>query len=243
MHADETSHPEGATLLWLWVFISANTAVYLIGHRSKEIFQNLLESGQIAFNGWLMSDGYAVYRDYPNRLRCWAHIKRKAKGLCECYTQTSRAYGEDVLEIMETLMQGIYHAREGPDKGTVSIRKAHQDSLDELYSLAQKMAVSTHEKTRQLGVELLNDWEAFFRILDSPCWPLTNNEAERALRHWVILRRITYGTRSEQGSRALALFASVITTCRLRGCSPLLFIRDVVQARRDGLEASPLPAG
>ena len=65
-------------------------------------------------------------------------------------------------------------------------------------------------------------------VLARPACPLTNNEAERALRHWVILRRISFGTRTEQGSRALALFASIIGTCRLRDQSPLLFIRDVV---------------
>ncbi len=242
MHADEISHPEGASLLWLWVFISANTALYLVGRRSKEIFQNLLESGQITFNGWLMSDGYKVYRDYPNRLRCWAHIMRKATGLSECYTPGSRTAGERVLQILDQLIHAIYQAREGPNQGKLSIKQTYQALLDELYALAQKMSTSGHEKTRQLGVELLNDWDAFFRVLDNPCWPLTNNKAERALRHWVILRRITYGTGSEQGSRALALFASVITTCRLRAHSPLLFIRDVVQARRDGLEAPALPA-
>jgi hypothetical protein len=59
-------------------------------------------------------------------------------------------------------------------------------------------------------------------VLEYPAWPLTNNEAERALRHWGILRKITQGTNSEQGSRALALFASVFATCRLRNSSPLL---------------------
>jgi transposase len=80
-------------------------------------------------------------------------------------------------------------------------------------------------------------------VLDHPSWPLTNNEAERALRHWVILRRITYGTRSERGSRALALFASIIGTCRLRRFSPLKFIRDVVSARRSGHDAPLMPQG
>ena len=74
-----------------------------------------------------------------------------------------------------------------------------------------------------------------------PAWPLTNNEAERALRHWVILRKITQGTRSEQGSRALALFASVFATCRLRNSSPLLYIRDVIKMRRQGNDVPKLP--
>jgi len=138
-------------------------------------------------------------------------------------------------------MDAIYQAREGPDKGTVSIAEAHSETVEKIRVLCAAMKQSTHKKTRELGGEFLNDWEAIFRILDYPAWPLTNNEAERALRHWVILRKMTQGTRSEQGSRALALFASVITTCRLRKASPLLFMRDVIQARRKGLDAPALP--
>ena len=77
--------------------------------------------------------------------------------------------------------------------------------------------------------------------MEYPFLPLTNNEAERALRHWVILRKITQGTRSEQGSRALALFASIFTTCRLRKSSPLLYIRDVINLRRQGKDVPELP--
>jgi transposase len=57
------------------------------------------------------------------------------------------------------------------------------------------MSRCSHEQAQKLGKELLNDWEAIFRVLDEPHLPLTNNVAERALRHWVILRRISQGTR------------------------------------------------
>jgi transposase len=40
-----------------------------------------------------------------------------------------------------------------------------------------------HGKTHELAVEFLNDWGAIFAVLSDPLWPLTNNEAERALRH------------------------------------------------------------
>jgi hypothetical protein len=39
-------------------------------------------------------------------------------------------------------------------------------------------------------------------VLDHPELPLSNNEAERALRHWVIARRIGMGIRTAQGTRA-----------------------------------------
>jgi IS1 family transposase len=241
MHADETSHKEAGALLWLWVFITSSTALFLIGYRSKEILTNLLDSFESGFDGWLMSDGYCIYRDHPKRLRCWAHLTRKARGLKECFSKTSRSYGRQVDVIMESLMNAIYSAREGPDEGKASIADNHREQLEHLKEICLEMSASSHNKTHALGTEFLNDWEAIFRILDYPAWPITNNEAERALRHWVILRKITQGTRSEQGSRALALFASVIATCRLRNASPLLYIRDVIKLRRQGDDVPKLP--
>jgi len=241
LHADETSQNEAGKRLWLWVFITATTALFLIGRRTKDIFIQLIASSERQFDGWLMSDGYRVYRSYLKRLRCWAHLTRKAKGLSESYTAASRHYGKQIGDSLGRLMDAIYRAREGPDKGKVSITTEHQSELNRLRELCEAMSASSHKKTRELGKEFLNDWDAIFRVLDYPAWPLTNNEAERALRHWVILRRITQGTRSAQGSRALALFASVIETCRLRKVSPLLYIRDVITLRRQGKDAPKLP--
>ncbi len=239
--ADETSHKEAGTLLWLWVFISSQTAVFFIGYRTQEIFINLLDSCHPRFSGWLMSDGYCIYRNYLKRLRCWAHLIRKARGLSESLSKDVQCYGKQVEDILESLMDAVYCAREGPDKGMLSIIDQHKPLLERLKSICHEMSESTHKKTRELGREFLNDWEAIFRVLERPVWPLTNNEAERALRHWVILRKITQGTRSEQGSRALALFASIIATCRLRDVSPLLFIRDVIKSRRQGGDVPKLP--
>ena len=86
MHADETSHNEAGEKLWLWVFITSSTALFLIGRRTKEILTNLIDACT-DFNGQLMTDGYKLYRVYLNRLRCWAHLFRKAKGLRDSYTK------------------------------------------------------------------------------------------------------------------------------------------------------------
>jgi hypothetical protein len=107
LHVDETSHPEGLTRLWLWVFISANTALFQIGWRTKELFLNVLDATGTGYEGWLMSDGYAMYRDYPRRLRCWAHLKRKAIGLAESYDQSVKQTGQLMLEHLNQLMEAI----------------------------------------------------------------------------------------------------------------------------------------
>ncbi|MGH9799014.1 MAG: IS66 family transposase [Blastocatellia bacterium] len=50
-------------------------------------------------------------------------------------------------------------------------------------SVGKQIKTVFHKPTRDLANEMLNDWEAIFRVLQHPELPLTNNEAERALRH------------------------------------------------------------
>jgi len=93
VHADETSWREAGQALWLWVFVTAQTVLYQIGYRTQEIVANVLSA---AFQGTLMTDGYAVYRTYPNRLRCWAHLMRKLVGLSESTHQRVAAIGRQL---------------------------------------------------------------------------------------------------------------------------------------------------
>ena len=59
------------------------------------------------------------------------------------------------------------------------------------------MSIGEHVKTRELAREMFNYWAAVFQVLAYPHLPLTNNEAERALRHGVILRNICHGTNNK----------------------------------------------
>ncbi len=185
-----------------------------------------------------MADGYGAYREYRNRLRCWAHLIRKARALAETYTPQVQGYGVTLLETFDFLIDKVYQAREGPPQ---DLRPLLAEDLVRLRALCEKMRRSRNAKASALGGEFLNDWDAIFQVLAHPHLPLTNNYAERLLRHWVILRRIGYGTRTEPGSLALATFASLIETCRLRHASPLRYLQQVIAARRIGLAAPALP--
>jgi hypothetical protein len=235
LHADETSWPEGGALFWLWVFASANTILYYIAGRGGELLDNVLEG----FTGVLMTDGWSAYRDYALRLRCWAHLLRKARGLSESYNREARAFGVQVLATLKTLMAAVYAAREGPIPGDLTPHHAH--TLADLHAVCERMRGHDHAKIHALAVELLNDWDAIFRVLRDPKLPLTNNDAERPIRHWVISRRISHGSRTDVGSRVVALLASVIDTCRKRGHSPWPYLQTAIADRRAGRSLAPLP--
>jgi hypothetical protein len=237
VHADETSWFEHGRLVWLWVFTSATTTVFAIGRRSKDVLGDVLGT---LFQGWLMSDGYWAYRDYDNRLRCLAHLLRKARGLEESLDRQAQVVGQQLRRCLDQVIAAVHQARDGPPPA--DLRQQHAAQLQALWTLCLAHADSAHAQTKALARELLNDWDTFWVVLDEPHLPLTNNDAERALRHWVIARRIGYGTRNGQGSRCVALLASVIDTCRQRNLSPWDFLAEVVRERRQGHRAPLLTA-
>ncbi|NCA73137.1 MAG: IS66 family transposase, partial [Sphingobacteriia bacterium] len=76
LHADETGWKQHGHLLW--VFTCAHATLFVVGKRSVEVVREVRGT---AFTGWLMSDGFWAYRDLDQRLRCLAHLIRKAHGL------------------------------------------------------------------------------------------------------------------------------------------------------------------
>ena len=59
-----------------------------------------------------------------------------------------------------------------------------------------------------------------FTFAAEPRAPADNNAAERSLRPTVVSRKISGGTRPEQGSETKSVLASLSGTWRLRGCNP-----------------------
>ncbi len=154
--------------------------------------------------------------------------------LAEQRHREAHVFGQLVLDTLEALDGGGVRRprRSAPGR---SARATRPPLLAELRTACKRRQHSDHTKTHALAVELLNDWEAIFQVLvASRNSPLTNNAAERALRHWVILRKLSLGTRTPVGSRVVALLASVIDTCRQRGHSPWRYLERAIADRRAG---------
>ena len=72
-------------------------------------------------------------------------------------------------------------------------------------------------RTAKTCRNLLSLWPALWRFLENPAVPPTNNAAERALRGFVIRRKLSYFTRSGRGLRFIEHTFSAVQTCRLQG--------------------------
>jgi transposase len=147
-------------------------------------------------------------------------------------------------------MESIYAAREAPKQAgppmaeppkTDPISVDQKAEVEKLRVLCEQNQDHKHDKLRALAREFLNDWEVILRQVEQPYLPLTNNAAEQILRHWVIARKLSQGTRSEAGTRVVGILASVIETCRARNASPWRFLAQVIGAARIGAELPTMP--
>ncbi|MCP4368008.1 MAG: transposase [Deltaproteobacteria bacterium] len=142
-----------------------------------------------------------------------------------------------MLENLRLFIKGIYEVRGDP---TIDLPQKFFQELTQLQGLSEQHRDHEHNKTRNLARELLNDWDAIWKVLEYPELPITNNVAERSLWHWVITRKISHGTRTKQGSHAFTLLTSVIDTCRQRGILPWPYLAEVIAERRNGNAVPPL---
>jgi hypothetical protein len=69
--------------------------------------------------------------------------------------------------------------------------------------------------------------ELFVFVAD-PAVPSENNAPERSLRHLVTSRKISGGTRSDQGTSSKITLASIFGTWRARRLNPLLQSRQLL---------------
>jgi IS1 family transposase len=229
VHLDETPWYQAGTFLWMWVAVTQTIVVFRIGSRAKTELTALIGE---AFMGWLVTDGYGAYRDHPRRQRCLAHLIRKAVALATGYYRNGSAFGRDLTRDLRALIQAVADG-------------ASDDRTKRLLARI-KWGCQTHkyedeEKVRALAREILNDWDAVIAFVADPNLPPTNNDAERALRHVVIARRLSFGTRTTEGSRFYAAALSVIESCRKRSADVWGYTCDLLKTARAGLSHPPMP--
>jgi len=231
VHIDETPWYEKGKLRWMWVATSALATIFRIGSRRKDELVELIGE---AFLGWLVTDGYTAYRDHPRRQRCLAHLIRKGLALAEGDYGDGSAFGRDLVRDLRRLIERVH---DGEGAQTPAVKRL----MARLEWSCRRNRHEDEKKVRELAGEILNDWDAVVAFVFHPALPPTNNDAERALRHAVIARRISLGTRTDEGSRFYAAALSVIETCRKRGVETWDYACGLIAAARANLPAPEIP--
>jgi transposase len=96
VHADETSWSINS----VWTFLSEKARVLLFGvHKDAKTLEAILDPA--TFTGLVISDDAAVYANFSQSQKCWAHLLRKAIKLTlqEPNNQEYRQFTDRLLEI------------------------------------------------------------------------------------------------------------------------------------------------
>jgi transposase len=238
VNVDETGWSTAGEQRTLWTATNEQAAIFRIApDRHADRLDELL-GGDYA--GIVGSDRWWAYDhlDCQSRQACWQHLKRDftrhAEGLAE-----QKAFGERGLALTSRLFNAWHAFDDHHDRDRLAAAMAPiQAQLRALLEHAARKRPRTKHH-RRFANNLLKIWPALWTFVTVDGVEPTNNAAERALRGPVISRKLSQGTRTDDGERFIERALSASVTCRLQARSLFAYLRDLLNAHARG---DPLPA-
>jgi transposase len=226
---DETGHKDDGKKHWTWCF---QTADYTLFHIDKSrgscvLFDALGEK----FDGIIGCDYWGGYRKF-SRLTdatvqyCMAHLIREVRFLAEHTTKSLARWGNQLLDWLKKLFKTLHCSDTFTAESFArKMKQLQQGFLSRMrrgpdHALCKKLARRFKGKAA----------ENYFRFLTEPNVEPTNNGTEREIRHTVIDRRITQGTRGQAGMRWCERIWTTIATCKKQHRNVFEFIHNSLTA-------------
>ena len=212
---DETSWRINGKNYWLWIFINKEVALYVVRkRRSSKVPIEILGNQE---GKTIISDRYSAYNELAKESGCeqqvcWTHLLRNSKDLVEHYSEA---------KYIHKRMKYIYRKAK---KNKIS----KEDLLNWIDLIASRKYRSI-EVYKFVKSVCKNHMEDLFRFVDNPQIDSTNNLAERGIRTGVVIRKISGGSRSENGAEITGRLLSVLQTAKLQSDNPLGFITKLLQ--------------
>lgn len=238
LHADESGWRVNGKTHWLWCFANSTVSFFMIDRsRGSPALQKFFTQ---EFAGILVSDFWAAYNAVACALRqtCLVHLLRELEHT-EKYKSPGPHWADFAKKLRRLLGDGIrLWRRKGEHSSeTYASRRARLTArLDELIDAPWK---DSH--ARRLIKRLRRHRGDLFTFLDHPDVPFDNNLAERAIRPAVIIRKNSYGNRSEQGADLQAILMSIFSTLKKRGHNPVATICNALTTYLRTNQLPPLP--
>ena len=227
VHADETSW----SLNSVWAFLSEKARVLLFGvHKDAATLKKVLDPA--SFAGIVISDDAAVYANFTESQKCWAHLLRKAIKLTlqDPNNTEYRGFTDRLLEIYREACR-VQRDKRLSDEGRarkVRVLDAEIFELCEGMWLADLPPMEGLENDYRLLVDelmrLMLREELFTFVTAKPTTqpngttkPVdgTNNEAERTLRGAAQARVTGRTNKTANGARRQTILTSVLESLRL----------------------------
>lgn len=196
--------------------------------RAGEVSRRILGDD---FGGILVTDCYAAYLRHAAQAKqkCLVHLARSARDWRPLAVAGQAPQAVQFFDDVKTWVKRGCRYHRQRKKLTLAERAQEESWLrEELLRLEQ--CELDHDKARTLQQRLRDYHDDWLVFLDYEEVDPTNNLAERALRPLVVLRKLTFGSRSPAGARWLAWLLTVIETAKRHGHTALDFLYQL-QAR------------
>jgi transposase len=214
VHADETYWILDGERAYYWVHATDQFIHFQFDtSRAGEVSRDLLG---VDFAGTLVTDCYSAYdaQDAKAKQKCLSHLARTARDWQKLTAPDSP--GHRFFErIREWVKRGCeFHRR----RQYLSPRTQAEEMAWLRLELKRLRSCSPdHDKAITLQDRINRYADCWLVFLDDPSVPPTNNHAERCLRPLVILRKITFGHRTEWGATRMARLMTIQETAKRHG--------------------------
>ena len=238
LNVDETGHRTNGDKRWLWTFVAHTFVLYRIAaSRGADVLKVVLGE---TFAGVLGSDRLPTYLTYVvgHRQLCWAHFTRNVLSALDVATTPSAIRFCHEALVLERRLFRLWHrfrgdpvARGAPLTRPELIAKVLPIEKA-LFRLGERSLDARNKDVRNLAMALFVHNEHFFTFVHANGVAPTNNAAERALRTAVQWRKIMFGTRSDDGERAVERLLTIARTCQLQHLNALAYLTTAITAHR-----------
>ena len=230
VHIDETPWPtlsEKDSNGYMWVLSNqAGSCYFFEPTRSGAVPQEHLKS----YQGSVLTDGYKGYLFLRKKEGviwgcCWAHIRRKFYDLREDFPEDT----EYILNLIDDLFQIERDANSWDVLKALRLEK----STPIVSSIEEWLIKKRSEYFPQSGMREaidygLNYWQEFKSFLKDITLPLSNNDAERAIRQSVMGRKNFHGSKTINGADTAASLYTVIESCKKAQLDPEDYLKYLI---------------
>ena len=228
VHTDETSWSINS----VWAFLSEKARVLLFGvHKDADTLEKILDPD--TFAGLVISDDAAVYANFSQAQKCWAHLLRKAIKLTlqEADNLEYRAFTDRLLEIYREACR-VQKDQRLSAAGRARKVAGLNDEILELCATLWALELPPLEASPANDYRLLVNEvmrlmlkEQLFTFVTAESAPQpngtmepvsgTNNEAERTLRNPAEARTTGRTNKTLVGARRQTIIVSVLESLRV----------------------------
>jgi transposase len=236
LNADETPTKEQNGKAWLWTFVAGLFTVFAVRvSRAATAVDQLLTD---AFRGVVTCDRAKMYWRVGRIQWCWAHLKRDFQALIDRGDNQAKRLGYDLRRMTCKLFEhwGDYH--DGTISHAAFVRRM-APVRREVERLLLRGVASGNKSVVGMCQELYDHRDWLWTFVRQEGVEPTNNAGERALRHAVIWRKLSFGTQSAAGSRFVETMLTVIETCRQQHRNAFEYLTAAVKAH---LASQPAPS-